>query len=357
MSKFFKALEHAEREREQLEASHAAPSPGAATSPAPDAPGPITPAGTGAPPAGAGAAAPDHAGAGETAAPPATAVEAPAVPDAPAEGRRPAYGAPLAPEEGRSAPRRAWHGLLEPAPGEPGELDDHLVSLLEPTSLAAEQYRAIRLHVENARRERGLGLVAVSSPGRGDGKTVSAINLAGALAQAPDARVALVDVDVRHPGAARALGLPAGRGLSTYLLDRAVPVEAVLARPAGVGFAVVVAGPASAMPYELLKSPRLAALFEELRQRFDFVVVDTPPVLPFPDVGILRDLVDGFVLVVRANRTPRELVRDSLTVVGTHRVLGVIFNDDERTAAALSPVERAGWRSVLSRPLGTARAA
>jgi capsular exopolysaccharide synthesis family protein len=200
-------------------------------------------------------------------------------------------------------------------------------------------------------------VVAVSSPGRGDGKTMTAINVAGALAQSPDARVALVEVDVRHPGVARYLGLPGTRGLSTYLLDQGLAVEDVIDRPAGIGFAVVVAGPASSMPYELLKSPRITALFASLRERFDFVVVDTPPVQPYPDVGILRDLVDGFVVVVRANRTPRELVRDSLNTVGSHRVLGLIFNDDERTATAVAHVERAGWRGVLGRPLGASRAA
>ena len=92
-----------------------------------------------------------------------------------------------------------------------------------------------------------------------------------------------------------------------------------------------------------------------MRERFDYVVVDTPPVLPFPDVGILRDLVDGFLLVVRANRTPREMVRDSLATIGQPRVLGVVFNDDERTAVEVNG-NGAGWRSYL-KPLGGARAA
>jgi Mrp family chromosome partitioning ATPase len=73
-------------------------------------------------------------------------------------------------------------------------------------------------------------------------------------------------------------------------------LEAVLQRPPSIAFSVITAGAQSSMPYELLKSPRLAALVAELRERFDYVLVDTPPALPIPDVGILRDLVDGFVL-------------------------------------------------------------
>jgi capsular exopolysaccharide synthesis family protein len=224
------------------------------------------------------------------------------------------------------------------------------VSVLEPTSFAAEQYRAARLAIETFRRERGTRIVGVSSPGRGEGKTVTAINLAGALAQAPDARVVLLDADLRHPGTAKYLGLPAGSGLSTYLLDTRTGVDEIVERPAGLTFAVIPAGPVSSMPYELLKSPRLASLLAALRERFDYVVVDTPSVLPFPDVGILRDAVDGFVMVVRANRTTRELLRDSLNTVGRPRTLGLIYNDDDRSAISLGgdEAEESGWKRYLS---------
>lgn len=274
MSKFFEALEHAERERAREQAGE---------------------------------------------------VEAP-------DERAPAYGSPL-PRHADAAHESAFSALLEPSPvADPGQVDDHLVSLLEPTSLAAEQYRSVRLAIENFRRERGMQIVAISSPGRGDGRTMTAINVAGALAQASEARVVLVDADFRHPSMAQALGLRSGHGLSTYLLDPSLGVEQAIERPPGLGFAVIVAGSASSMPYELLTSPRLAGLFAELRRIFDFVVVDTPPALPFPDVGLLRDLVDGFVMVIRANRTPREQARESLDAIGTPRVLGVIFNDDDRAA-------------------------
>jgi capsular exopolysaccharide synthesis family protein len=278
----------------------------------------------------------------------------------PAEDTRPvraapAYGSPLA-RDARTHPG-AFPSVIESASTEPGELDDHLVSLLEPTSYAAEQYRAVRLHIENLRREHDVHVVAISSPARGDGKTMTAINLAGALAQSPDARVVLVEMDLRHPRMAGYLGVPAVRGLSGYLLDTAMSTDDVIERPAGIGFALIPAGPPSSMPYELLKAPRLRALLAALRGHFDFVVVDTPPVHPFPDVGILKDIVDGFVLVVRANQTPRELVRDSVEAVGTPRVLGLIFNDDERTAGLTGRGDVARWRGYLGRPLGGARAA
>jgi capsular exopolysaccharide synthesis family protein len=247
-----------------------------------------------------------------------------------------AFGAPVT-REAAATHRGTFAALLEPAAGaEPGAVDDHLVSVLEPTSVAAEQYRGIRLAIENHRREHGTRVIAVASPARSDGKTTTAINLAGALAQAPDARVVVVEADLRHPSMARALGLPASHGLSAYLLDHSIGFEQVVEQPRGLGFAVVVAGAPSSMPYELLASARLSGLLATLRETYDFVLVDTPPALPFPDVGILRDLVDGFLLVVRAKRTPREQVRECLNAIGQQRVLGMVFNDDDRTGALAS---------------------
>jgi capsular exopolysaccharide synthesis family protein len=342
VSKFFKALEKVDQEREPA-------TPAATAAPRVEAAAPV---------AAPVAAAPPPAVAPAPTLPPIINPPAPPrveTPPAPA----PTYGAPIARESGAPFGRKGFAWQMEPdGDAEPGQVDDHLVSVLEPTSLAAEQYRAVRLAIETFRHERGTRTAAITSPGRGDGRTITAINLAGALAQAPDARVVLVEADLRHPAVARALGMPPGRGLSSYLLDASMAPEVVLTRPANVAFAVVTAGAASSMPYELLKSPRLASLLAALRERFDYVVLDTPPALPYPDVGILRDLVDGFVVVVRANRTPREMLRDCTSVIGRQRGLGLIFNDDERqTIPSFSDEREPGWRRLVPRPLGSARVA
>jgi len=365
VSKFFKALEKVEHERETA-ATPETPAPSAATAVVPEPAGcpvaeaPIAPPApppvrTVTPPRAEPVAAP---------APPAPRivprVEPTAAPVAPApspfarkpEPRPTVYGAPVAREAGDTRHGFAWQ-IEAPTDAEAGQIDDHLVSLLEPTSFAAEQYRAVRLAIETMRHERGTRVVGVSSPGRGDGKTMTALNLAGALAQAPDARVVLVEADLRHPAAARYLGLSAPRGLSSYLLDHAMGLDTLLQRPPGIAFAVIPAGAASSMPYELLKSPRLGALLTELRQRFDYVLVDTPPALPFPDVGIVRDLVDGFVVVVRANRTPKEMLQDTMSVLGRQRTLGLVFNDDEHSGVPTFQADgEARWKRLMPRPLG-----
>jgi protein-tyrosine kinase len=346
MSKFFRALENAEKERAaEAPAAPGRPEP-AAPSAAATVPRPKATAGvadeTGAKRAPSSNGAADGAAPGGRPEPPAGRPEPPVTPT---------YGAPLVRRRrGEGAHAGALVDDLAPAHVEDAaQLDDHLVSLLAPTSFAAEQYRTARLAIETLRRERGLHVVAVSSPGRAEGKSVTAINIAGALAQAPDARVVLVDADLRHPRLASYLGLPPTRGLSAYLLDESLDTGDVVQRSAAAAFSVIVAGPPSSMPYELLKSPRFTALFQALRTRFDYVVVDTPPVLLFPDVGILRDAVDGFLLVVRANHTPREGVVDGLDTVGRHRVVGLIFNDDSRNVAATSdPEPDTGWRRYFS---------
>jgi protein-tyrosine kinase len=343
VSKFFKALEKVEQERDAAAERPPAPVPAARVAVVEP---PARPVVREAPPVDAAPAAP-------AAPPPAARPEPAPARFTPPASRPMAYGAPVARP---ATSRRGFAWQMEPAGSEAGDIDDHLVSLLEPTSFAAEQYRAVRLAVETLHHERGTRVVAVSSPGRGDGRTITALNLAGALAQAADTRVALVEADLRHPSVARYLGLPSGRGLSSYLLEPEMSLDDVLQRPASIAFAVLPAGTVSSMPYELLKSPRLGALIGELRLRYDYVLVDTPSVLHVPDVAILRDLVDGFVVVVRANRTPREQLADTMNVLGRQRTLGLVFNDDERSGLPTFEAEgEAGWRRLVPRPLGTVR--
>lgn len=357
MSKFFQALENAERERAQAETVGGPTGPAEPTTStadatnhrggsdmAPPTPRPLTVVGE--PHARLEPAVMDTrpAARAETATAPTTA------PEKPADPMR-TFGSPMARSKKKSRHADIFVGDTSSQIREAGQLDDHLVSLLAPTGFAAEQYRTVRLAIENFRRERGLHVVAVSSAGRGEGKTISAINLAGALGQAPDAKVVLVDADLRHPRVADYLGLASARGISSYLLDAGLTPDDVIEKPSSIAFSVVPAGPVSSMPYELLKSPRFTQLFQTLRTRFDFVVVDTPPVLLFPDVGILRDAVDGFVMIVRANRTPREGLVDGLDTIGRHRVLGLVFNDDDRNGAAVAE-EPDGWRKYVSFKLG-----
>jgi protein-tyrosine kinase len=213
-------------------------------------------------------------------------------------------------------------------------VDPHLVSLLDPTAAEADQYRVLRHAVESRRRTNGLTVVGVSSPGVGDGKTLTAINLAGALAQAHEHRVLLIDADLRRPSVARALALTGTAGLVDALVDPAIRLEAVAHVRPPFEVSVLPAGRATSAPYELLKSARLGELLDAARDRYDYVVVDTPPVVPFPDFRLINRWIDGCFLVLAAHHTRRRLVEEALDVLDPATLLGLVFNRDDGPMAA-----------------------
>ena len=209
--------------------------------------------------------------------------------------------------------------------------DIHLVSLTAPGSFAAEQYQGLRLTIERLARIREMKVIAISSPAAGDGKTVTAINLAGALARGSDERVLLIDADLRRPSVARQLGLTdAHRGLADALSDHATSVVSVVRRLDAYNLDVISAGAPRAGISQLLRSPRLDAFLTEARQRYAYIVFDTPPLLPVFDSALLAKSVDGVLMVVSANRTPRKLLGEALNMLDASTVLGIVFNRDER---------------------------
>jgi len=209
-------------------------------------------------------------------------------------------------------------------------LDDSLVSLRAPASFAAEQYQALRLQVERLRAVRDVRVLAISSPGLGDGKTVTAINLAAAHAESE--RVLLIDADLRRPSIGAQLRLTGGSvpGLADALSDDRLELTSLVRQVDDIPFAVILAGVPSAPVHELLRSPRLDHLLQDARRRFDLVIVDTPPLLPVTDAVVLARALDGIVVVVSANDTPRKLLEESLNLLDSSKVLGIVFNRDHR---------------------------
>jgi protein-tyrosine kinase len=209
--------------------------------------------------------------------------------------------------------------------------DPYLVTLTAPASFAAEQYQGLRMTVEQFKRLRDVRLIAVTSPSAGDGKTVTAINLAGVIARGSDARVLLVDADLRRPVIGTRLGIDAAaRGLVDAVADEDVGLDEVTHRIDGFNLAVVPAGVTRLPIHEILRSPRLERILEEARQRYDFIVLDTPPLLPVFDAAMVAKLVDGLLVVVAANHTPRKLLAEALTHLDPSKVLGLVFNRDHQ---------------------------
>jgi capsular exopolysaccharide synthesis family protein len=233
-----------------------------------------------------------------------------------------------------ASPAFAPRAIHEP-PEIPQGVDEHLVSLLTPAAFEAEQYRSLRHTVEQMHKSVGLRVIAVTSAVVGDGKTTTAINLAGALAQAPEARVLLVDADLRRPALGHLLGLggASGPGLVNAIVDPALELTQITQARPPFNLSVICAGQSPASPYELLQSVRLGALLDEARGRFDYVIVDCPPLVSVQDCRVIARWVDGFLLVVRAHRTPRRLVEEAFNVVDPAKMIGLVFIGDDHLAS------------------------
>ncbi|HEU4522921.1 MAG TPA: CpsD/CapB family tyrosine-protein kinase [Thermoanaerobaculia bacterium] len=211
----------------------------------------------------------------------------------------------------------------------PDGIDPRLVSLLKPDSFEADQYRMLRYAVERACPSEAARVVAVTSAVPGDGKTLTAVNLAAAIARAGQSRVLLIDADLRRPAVARVLGRDTGHrgwGLVDAILDKRLSLDQVTWPLDPFNLAVVTSRRPQADTYELLASGRFAELVREARERYDYIVIDTPPVLPAPDSRLLAGMIDGYLIVVAADKTPRRLLEETLALLGPEKILGLVFN-------------------------------
>jgi capsular exopolysaccharide synthesis family protein len=226
-----------------------------------------------------------------------------------------------------------------------GEVDSHLVSLVSPASLEAEQYRALRHMVEQRHKADGLSVIAISSPGTSDGKTTTAINLAGALAQGADASVLLVEADLRQPSIGRLLGFanPAGLGLVDAILNPDLGLADVVQTRPPFNLSVVLAGQTPPSPYEVLQSPRLGVLLDQARRQYQYIVIDTTPLAPVQDCRVIARWVDGVMVVVSAHHTPRALLDSALEALDPAKVVGLVFNGYDQLVAGRYAGHYAGY--------------
>jgi capsular exopolysaccharide synthesis family protein len=210
-------------------------------------------------------------------------------------------------------------------------VDEHLVTLLPVPAPELEDYHTLRYALEEKGAGDTLRVIAVTSPVVGDGKTTTAVNLAGVLARRRGARVLLIDADLRRPSVARVLGLRdvAHRGLADAIGSPACALREVTTVVPGANLEVVATTTALRDPFELLRGARLPELLREARQAYDVVVLDTSPLLLVPDSRILQHAVDGVLLVVAAHRTPRKLIAEAIDRVDRAKLLGTVFNYDD----------------------------
>lgn len=207
-------------------------------------------------------------------------------------------------------------------------LDTKLVTILAPTDPAAEAYRVLRTNLQFMGLDKPLQALAMTSATPGEGKSLTASNLAVAFAQAGQ-RVLLVDADLRRPTVAKMFGLNrrAWGGLTTVLAGSQELEEAVQETPVP-GLSLLTSGPIPPNPAEMLGARRMTDLLEKMKAQWDLVIVDTPPVLAVADASILAPRLDGVILVVRAGQVgypQAKRAKDALDAVGA-RVLGTVVD-------------------------------
>lgn len=205
------------------------------------------------------------------------------------------------------------------------ELNKRRISLLQPDSYVAEQFRALRGRIDSLASERQIRTIAITSALPGEGKTTASINLAIVTAMSVGRRVLLIDCDMRKPKVHQSLGLQPEAGLAEVLTDLKSLDEAIV-KVEGLNLEVLAVRNRPANPSELLASSRMRELVEELANRYDRVILDTPAALGLPDSKTVSELSDGLVVVVRANVTSNRDLEATLEIMDRSRLLGLVMN-------------------------------
>jgi capsular exopolysaccharide synthesis family protein len=214
----------------------------------------------------------------------------------------------------------------------PSEVNKRRISLLQPESYVAEQYRSLRGRIDALAAQRPLKTVAVTSANSGEGKSTCSVNLATVTAMSVGRSVLLVDCDLRRPKIHLTLGLQPQAGLAEVLKNRASLDEAIM-KLDGVNLDVLPVRSVPTNPSELLASPEMRKLIEDVSGRYDRVILDTPACLGLPDAKTISELCDGLVMIVRADVTPEEEVKAALDILDRRKVIGLVLNGSEATRA------------------------
>lgn len=205
----------------------------------------------------------------------------------------------------------------------------YLVTLNDPNSPVAEEYRKLKsILVKMTSGDDFKNTLMVTSSIPGEGKSITALNLAISLAQEYDHTVLLVDADMRRPSVHRYLNIERTKGVAECLMGEADLSEAII--PTGIGrLSVVTVGSVPPNPVELMSSNRMKDLLEEIKSRYHdrYIIFDTPPLLPFAETLALAHLVDGVVFVVKEQLATEANVKDALDALNGCDVLGIVYND------------------------------
>jgi len=204
---------------------------------------------------------------------------------------------------------------------------NRLVYYDDPRSPAADRFRLLRMRLKESWTAGKLKRLLVTGPLAHTGKTTVVLNLATALAERGKRSVLVLEADLHHSCIAKILKLRPWAGLGECLVDDATPPLSAIRRIEPLGWYLLPAGePTSRNPTELLQSPAFGQVMQKLAPCFDWILIDSPPVIPLTDPLSLQSHADGTLLVIRAGETPREHVEQTMTLLGKQNILGIVLN-------------------------------
>lgn len=216
----------------------------------------------------------------------------------------------------------------------PDAVDKRIVCITDPRSSTTEQYKKLRARILQATAKDFFNTIMVTSPEMGEGKTVTAINLAVTIANEIDYTVLLVDADLKHPTIHKYLGIESKYGLSDYLTGKAELSDILI--KTGIGKLVVLpAGDSPENAAELLSSEKMRAFVHEIKHRYRdrYIIFDSSPILLASDTLPLSSYMDGIVLVIQAARTTPKAASHAVSLIKGSNILGIVFNNVPRDIA------------------------
>lgn len=203
--------------------------------------------------------------------------------------------------------------------------DASLLDPSHPSASPAEEFRSLRTRLNHLQSLQPIHTIVVTSASPGEGKSFAAANLALAQSQLEGTLILLADFDFRRPVVHTLFQVPRGPGITDYLQGKASLAE-IIKRVEGTNLCIMTAGEAVLNPLELLNLPEVKLLMDRLPSIFNWVVLDSPPLLFAADANLLSTLCHGLVLVVRIGSTTIDSVTRAMASLCQNNILGIVVN-------------------------------
>ncbi|MEL5898970.1 CpsD/CapB family tyrosine-protein kinase [Clostridium sporogenes] len=201
-----------------------------------------------------------------------------------------------------------------------------LISIKDPKSPVAEAYRTLRTNIKFSSFDKKVQSIVITSSGTGEGKSTTAANLAIVMAQS-GSKTIIIDCDQRRPNVHKLFGISNEVGLSNFIVG-SIGLDEVIQKTEVENLHILPSGTRPPNPSELISSNRMMEFVEELKKEYDYIILDSPPVIPVTDAQLLANYADGCLLVVSSGEVEKEAVikaKDLLNKVNAN-IIGIVLN-------------------------------